>query len=272
MSAPITINDTETKWSQSRDDLSQHTARPNQSIPIEVLDKFDISKYNPTKSFGNPTPLALAGLVLCLTPLAAQLMGWRGADGSGSANNGAHFFCGGVLLLLGGILEFFLGNTFAFVVFGSYGGFFLSLGATLTPGFGVLAPYTTESGALNHAFYNSFGFFYLFTGLLSVVFLICSLRTNIVFVGIFLAYSIAFPLLAASDWAKGMGNEHLGHTLLVAGGAACFVVAMLGWYALLSSLLQSVDFPFDLPMGDLSNIILGKQQRKRLQEEKTKGV
>jgi succinate-acetate transporter protein len=126
MSAPITINDTETKWSQSRDDLSQHTARPTQSFPIEVLDKFDISKYNPTKSFGNPTPLALAGLVLCLTPLSAQLMGWRGADGSGSANNGAHFFCGGVLLLLGGILEFFLGNTFAFVVFGSYGMFSLN--------------------------------------------------------------------------------------------------------------------------------------------------
>jgi len=77
---------------------------------------------------------------MCLTPLSCQLMGWRGADGSGSANkcvhytnivksleltsnvtSGVHFFCGGVLMLLGGLLEFFLGNTFAFVVFCSYG-------------------------------------------------------------------------------------------------------------------------------------------------------
>ena len=37
------------------------------------------------------------------------------------AASGANLYCGGLLLLIGGILEFFLGNTFAFVVFGTYG-------------------------------------------------------------------------------------------------------------------------------------------------------
>ena len=62
---------------------------------------------------------------MTLTPLSCQLMGWRGADQSGFANNGAHWFCGGLLLFLGGLLEFFLAHTFAFVVYCSYGKFCL---------------------------------------------------------------------------------------------------------------------------------------------------
>src|SRR5690349_17827952 len=106
---------------------------------------------------------------MTLTPLSCQLMGWRGADQNGFANNGANWFCGGLLLFLGGLLEFFLGHTFAFVVYAAYGehnlppnshlgvslltsslqgGFFLALGATLTPGFNAEAPYMNGSSAV----------------------------------------------------------------------------------------------------------------------------
>ncbi|KAF8542662.1 hypothetical protein BDD12DRAFT_728237 [Trichophaea hybrida] len=151
------------------------------------------------------------------------------------------------------------------------GGFFLALGFTLIPGFGVLGAYTTSEGALNADFYNSFGFFYLFVGMLSIVFLICSLRTNIVLVVLFLAYSLAFPLLAASEWQAAQGNKEAAHNLLVGGGAACFVVSLMTWYALINSLLQSVDFQFELPMGDLSSLFPGASQRKeqRLKVEST---
>jgi len=165
------------------------------------------------------------------------------------------------------------------------GGFFLALGFTLIPGFGVLGTYTTSTGELSADFYNSFGkslryrytrpplmddkgFFYLFVGLLSIVFLVCSLRTNVVLVVLFLAYSIAFPLLAAGDWQNGVGNKELGHKLLVGGGAACFVVSMMTWYALINSLLQSVDFPFELPMGNLSSFFSGASQKR---EQRLKG-
>ncbi|KAB5518924.1 hypothetical protein GE09DRAFT_507279 [Coniochaeta sp. 2T2.1] len=134
------------------------------------------------------------------------------------------------------------------------GGFFLALGATLTPGFGAQTPYMTSSGVLGAEFYSSFGFFYLFVGLLSFVFLICSLRTNICLVVLFLAYTIAFPLLAAAEWTHAEGRLALSNRLTVGGGAACFVVSLCSWWALVGGLLQSVDFPFDLPMGDLSNV------------------
>ncbi|KAF8242536.1 hypothetical protein K440DRAFT_638914 [Wilcoxina mikolae CBS 423.85] len=267
----MSINETETKnWTPnySVDNVSSTTARAGTTaVPNSVLEKLDVTRYNPVKNFGNPTPLALAGLAMCLTPLSCQLMGWRNSDTSGIANNGANVFCGGFLLLLGGLLEFFLGNTFSFVVFGAYGGFFLALGFTLIPGFGVLGSYTTSEGALNADLYNSFddkGFFYLFVGVLSIVFLICSLRTNVVLVVLFLAYSLAFPLLAASEWQAAQGNKEVAHNLLVGGGAACFVVSLMTWYALINSLLQSVDFPFELPMGDLSSLFPGASQRKEL--------
>ena len=87
---------------------------------------------------------ALVGLLVGLTPLACDQMGWRGAGGNGAASmsvsvhllyhislhkafsywllpRGAFYFVGGLLLLISGILDFILGNTFLFVVFASYG-------------------------------------------------------------------------------------------------------------------------------------------------------
>jgi len=48
----------------------------------------------------------------------------RGAgEGNGSAGIGAYFFFGGLLMILGSLGEWITGNTFPFVVFGSFGMF-----------------------------------------------------------------------------------------------------------------------------------------------------
>ena len=112
--------------------------------------------------FGNPTPLALLGFLLSLSPLSMELMGWRGAGGDGIATIGAYFFIGGFLMSLGGILEFFLGNTFSFVVFCSFGGFWFTLGATLTPAFNAYGAYSSDPtnpslGLQSAGFHASFG-------------------------------------------------------------------------------------------------------------------
>lgn len=48
---------------------------------------------------------ALVGFLLSLSPLSADLMGWRGAGGNGSADIGYYIGFGGILMLLGGIGE-----------------------------------------------------------------------------------------------------------------------------------------------------------------------
>ncbi|SRR6266536_78332 len=114
-------------------------------------------------------------------------------------------------MLLGGTLEFILGNTFPFVVFVGYGAFWLAFAATLQPfyyAYGSYAPPgSSEAAGLQTVGFNaSFAFFLLFMGLLSLIFLICSLRTNVVFVIIFLSLAPAFGCLAGAYWQ--LGNSY----------------------------------------------------------------
>lgn len=131
-------------------------------------------------------------------------------------------------------------------------------------------------------------------GLLCIIFLICSLRTNVAFFVIFLSLTIAFGLLTGAFWAQAedfAGNAHYAHKLLVVrtlvilvfantcstldeeslkkligvqgAGASAFVTCLAGWYILLAISLAIVDFPIQIPVGDLSNVVKGRSIRER---------
>ena len=116
------------------------------------------------RSVGNPTPIALVGIVIALTPLSCNLMGLVGAGGGGAAGIPTYYFFGGLLLIIAALLEWYLGNTFPSVVFSAYGAFFLSFGGTLTPAFNAFAAYAPpgqggEVGLKTQGFNASFGEF-----------------------------------------------------------------------------------------------------------------
>lgn len=97
-------------------------------------------------------------------------------------------------------------------------------------------------------------------GVLSFVFLICSLRTNIVFVLIFIGAMLGFCLAAAAFWTTAAGMA-IGATLLKGTGGAFFVAAMCGWYLLAVIMFATLDsFLAQLPVGDLSTVIKGRSQ------------
>jgi len=63
------------------------------------------------KRYANPTPMGFVGFVISTFSFAMVLMGWGGAAGlSGVA--GIFFFTGPVLLLLGTVFEWIMGNFF----------------------------------------------------------------------------------------------------------------------------------------------------------------
>lgn len=63
------------------------------------------------KRYANPTPMGFVGFVISTFSFAMVMMGWGGAAGlSGVA--GIFFFVGPVLLLLGTIFEWIMGNFF----------------------------------------------------------------------------------------------------------------------------------------------------------------
>ncbi|OBT46374.1 hypothetical protein VE00_02756 [Pseudogymnoascus sp. WSF 3629] len=170
---------------------------------------------------------------------------------------GPYYWFGGALQLIAGVLEFFLGNTFPFVVLTSFGGFFLSFATTLTPSYNASAAYGTDV----EQFHATFGFFPLFMGLLCVFYFVCSLRTNIVFATIFFFLVAALGLLTGGHWQIAQGHVDLAANINIAAGAVAFVSAICGWYLLLSQLLEALDFPIQLPVGDLSGFIQSRSQR-----------
>jgi len=244
------------------------------SISPELFEKIYLSPQNKVagdlrKTFGNPTPLALIGFLLCLTPLSCALMGWRGAGGNGAANIGSYYSFGGILMVLGSIGEWVIGNTFPFVVFGSFGAFWFTFGITLTPYFNAQTAYTVAGGAAADdpsGFAATFGFFQIWMGVLCFIYMICALRTNVVFVIIFASLVPAFGLLTAAYWSLAKGNTASAETYQIAAGACTFVTCVCGWWIFSAIMLASLDFPFQLPVGDLSTVIKGASEKKKARD------
>ncbi|KAH8167783.1 hypothetical protein CIB48_g416 [Xylaria polymorpha] len=250
------------------------------SISPALFEKLYLSPQNQVtgdlrQRFGNPTAIGLAGHVISIGPLAADLMGWRGAGGSGAASIPFFLYFGGVLMILAGLLEFFLGNTFPSVVFVSFGAFWLSYGGLLLPqlnAYGAYAPAGATSaaeGLQTQGFNASFGFITLSMTILCVMYLICSIRTNIAFVVVFLTLVIAFGLITGAYWALAQdytANAAFAANLLEGAGAASFVCTAASWWILFTLMFASVDMPFTLPLGDLSTRVPSASDRKLAQD------
>lgn len=59
------------------------------------------------------------------------------------------------------------------------------------------------------------GFLMLFMGVLCVIFLICSLRTNVVYVVVFSSLVVAFGLLTSLHFQIALGNANFAATLQI---------------------------------------------------------
>ncbi|KAK5202526.1 hypothetical protein LTR41_011728 [Exophiala xenobiotica] len=227
------------------------------SISPELFEKLYLSPKNAVKgdirrTFGNPTPIALGGFLLSLSPLCNVLLGWRGSGGLGAAE--------------GPSSNSFSATPFPSVVFGTFGAYWLAYAATLTPYFNATAAYQPNSpttASTNPEFAASFAFFLLYMGLLCLIYLVCALRTNVVFVLIFAGLVPAFSCLAASFWHLAQDNASTATTLQHAGAGLAFAVCLLGWYLFTVQLLAAVDFPINLPVGDLSHIIKGASEKAK---------
>ncbi|KAI4234316.1 MAG: hypothetical protein L6R40_006793 [Gallowayella cf. fulva] len=273
----------------SGDTLTRLRTAGSLNISPELFEKLYLSPENRVKgelrkTFGNPTPIALVGFLLSLTPLSCDLMGWRGAGGNGAASTGVFFFFGGVLMIIGSVMEWIVGNTFPFVVFGTFGAFWLSFGGTLVPAFNAYGAYVTDptvaaqqmgnpgnpAGLQVPAFNASFAFFLVFMGLICSIFLICSLRTNIAFFIIFLTLVCAFGCLAGAYFnlalvyanPTNLAAATRASRCVVAAGAFTFVTSLAGWWIFLAIMLASLDFPIQIPVGDLSTMIKGASDKK----------
>ncbi|KAF5010212.1 hypothetical protein FDECE_3624 [Fusarium decemcellulare] len=241
-------------------------------IPPELFEQLYLAPKTNIKgklrqTFGNPTPVAIGGFLLCTTPASMSLLEWQGAGGfAAAANVGAYFGLGGLLMVLGAIGEWLLGNTFPATVFSIFGGFWFAFGTTIVPGAGAYATYSTTDSAADGLtqpqFFATFSMLLVSMAILCTVFTIASIRTNVVFFLIFILLVPCFGCLSASFFAVANAGPH-ALTYQHVGAGLLFAVSLLGWYLFTALTLMGVDFPFMLPLGDLSTIVKGRADRTK---------
>lgn len=109
---------------------------------------------------------------------------------------------------------------------------------------------------------GNIGFYPLSLCILSVIFLLCSTRTNLIFFLVFIAASMGFGMAAGSFFQIGNGNMVLAGKLLVGTGGCFWAAAMLGWYLLLAIMIPVMELPLpNLPIVDLSTIVKPKKRK-----------
>ncbi|KAF3015228.1 hypothetical protein E8E15_006548 [Penicillium rubens] len=220
-------------------------------IPRDIFEKLYLSPKTPNagklrSTFGNPTPISLMGFL----PV--------------------YIFFGAMIQIFGAVGEWILGNTFSCALFFTYGTFWLVQGTSLMPFFAVGTMYSPDGNTLKGmetAEYSAtVGFYYVTLALLTFVYMICSLRTNIcLFLALFLLV-ITFGLFAGTYFQTALGNLVLAAKLQKAAGAFNFALCIPIWHIFIAQILDAVDFPITLPVGDLSTVVLGKSQKARKRE------
>lgn len=103
--------------------------------------------------------------------------------------------------------------------------------------------------------------------LITLYFTICSVRTNVILVIIFFFITLAFLLLTGTYWVMAEGKTDEASKLQTASGAIVFVFCIFTWYLELHLMLQSVDFPVNVPVFDLSSKIPGATDRLKKSPE-----
>ena len=134
--------------------------------------------------------------------------------------SGMFLFTGPVLLILGTIFEWIMGNFFSMMVFGIFSVFWLSFGLLQLPTLDLAAAYSATgtdaaAGAASRAYNASLALYLIVWGFAMLTFWIFTLKTNVVFASIFILVAIADWILAGAFWKVAAGHYEIAHTLQV---------------------------------------------------------
>lgn len=172
------------------------------------------------KKIANPAPLGLGAFALTTFVLSLINLGTRDVKEPNLVVALA-FGYGGLIQLLAGMWEMAIGNTFGATALSSYGGFWISFGIILTPGFGIVASYTDKTTGISD-FSQVFALYlwawFIFTTLCTLL----TLRSTVAFASLFIVLDMAFLFLALAEQT---GIAALGK----AGGAFGLAAAFLAW-------------------------------------------
>lgn len=160
---------------------------------------------------------------------------------------GLFVFMGGVVQFLAGIWGFFIGSqvgTFIFIVFTSYGAFWLSFGAIFIPAFGIGEAYAEHPEQLN----QGIGLMSVGWAIFTTMLVLCVMKSTLSFFWALFTLDLTIILLAAgflldSDKVK------------IAGGIMGVINTFAGWFEAFAGVANTHNsylVPKEIPLPDLS--------------------
>jgi succinate-acetate transporter protein len=233
------------------------------------------AKGDLAKRLGNPTLLGVLGFLIPFTTTVFCLLEFKGASTSSLASiSGSWYFFGGIALVVAGICEFVLGNTFPFVLFIVYGVHWLTLAYTSDPWHPLVAAYgPSPENELVRAYTSGQGHYNIVMAMASSLFALGALRTNLpLFLAIFFLIFV-FSFSAAGQFQLGYnptpeGLEYAVKLFKIAGGFG-FVTVVSSWYLCVILVCASTGLPCPLPNFDLSQKVFA---HNKAQENEHVGV
>lgn len=138
------------------------------------------------------------------------------------------------------------------------GVFWLSLGILFVPSNNIVASYADNfnDGAASAGLNASIGLYLVAWGLVTLILLIVSIKTNIVTIVLFAILDAGFFIFAASHLQLAAGNEGIALILQRVGAGCTFAVALLLFWEFIDGMFAEMNMGFRLPMGDLSGTMI----------------
>jgi succinate-acetate transporter protein len=225
-----------------------------------------------SKRFGNPTLLGLFCFLIPYTSTMCILLQFNGADPPTSliGLTGDYYFIGTIGMILAGLAEFVLGNTYPFVVFTIFGVHWGSLAYAQDPFYSLNSAFAKLGGASGAAWNSSQAFHNIGMAVLCFVLWIGSIRINLWFVLVFFSLVMMFSFSAAADMAVPNAKttaeaEHILKLLKFAGGFG-FIALVCGWYLTIITVCEAVGIPCPLPVFDLSSKIFPTKKTPEVED------
>ncbi|KAJ5594601.1 GPR/FUN34 family protein [Penicillium hispanicum] len=215
------------------------------------------------RKIANPAPLGLCGFALTTFVLGCINMRARGI----TAPNifvGAAYAYGGLIQILSGMWEMAIGNTFGATALTSYGGFWIAMGITFTPGgFSIQGELVRADadGSLG-MFYDSLGLFLMGWFIFTFLMMLCTVKSTVVFFSLFLAVDVTFLLLGLGYMYRDEKQEP-NQNILTAGGFFALLAAFLAWYVALAGVADTSNSFFIVPVWHFPWSPKGRASRRK---------
>lgn len=149
---------------------------------------------------------------------------------------GLMFFYGGIVQFCCGAWELVKGHTFAATMFTSFGTFWIQLGATLTPAFGIRQAYGDDIEMFN----NAMGLNILGWALFAFMMFTCTVKSNISLVLAIFTLDITLLLILAGFLTN-------SQQVFKAAGIVSVINAFIGWYEAFGAIANNKNSYHSLP-------------------------